>query len=295
MAKKRKLKNTLEYLAFRLCKAIAAPLPRPLLLSLGARLGLVASLVLRKRKRQTRDNLQQAFPQKSAAECEQISRQMFCHLGISAMEMLLLPRLHQLHTLEDYFDFEGLEHLQRASLQGKGVILLSGHLGLWECGAIFLPRLGFSAAFVAKSMKNPHIDAYLSEVRQRSGCKVLNAKQGARRILRALNTNKVVAILPDQHSSPRQAIRSQFFGRPAWTTPVVAQIALKTTAPVIGCFVYRQPDKRYLVVFTPISTQDQENKPLSTAACTQAFNDCIETAIRREPAQWFWLHRRWRD
>lgn len=294
MAKKRGLKSTLEYLAFRLSYALAAPLPRPWALSLGARLGLLSSHVLHKRNAQARTNLRQAFPQKSPAECEQILHQMFRQLGISAMEMLLLPRLHQVRVLEDYFDFEGLEHLHQASRQGKGVILLSAHLGLWECGAIFLPRLGFPTAFVAKSMKNPHIDAYLTEVRQRSGCLGLNAKQGARRILRALNENRVVGILPDQHTHPRQAIRSRFFGRPAWTTPVIAQIALKTGAPVVSSFIYRQPDNRYLAVFAPVSTCDQQGRPLSAEACTQIFNDHIEAAIRRQPAQWFWLHRRWR-
>jgi KDO2-lipid IV(A) lauroyltransferase len=294
MAKKRGLKNKLEYLAFRLSYALVAPLPRPWTLALGAGMGKLAARVLHKRSTLARTNLRQAFPQKSPAECEQILRQMFRQLGISAMEMLLLPRLHQLRALEEYFDFEGLEHLHQAHRQGKGVILLSAHLGLWECGSIFLPRLGFPAAFVAKSMKNPRLDAYLTKVRQSSGCVGINAKQGARRILRALNENMVVGILPDQHARPRQAIRSRFFGRPAWTTPVIAQIALKTGAPVVSSFIYRQADNRYLAVFAPISTCDQQGNPLSTEACTQVFNDHIEAAIRRQPDQWFWLHRRWR-
>lgn len=289
------IRNYLEYIPFIAFAALVRVLPRNLAIRFGRRAGTLGRLLQPGRVRLARENLRQALPEMSAAEREETIRKMFQHLGISFVDMLRLDLFSGRKDLDNYFTFEGLEHLHEALALGRGGIMLSGHVGFWEAGAFFLPEIGITAGFVAKPMRNPLVDAYLGRMRAASGCYMINSRKGARRIVKALHQNDLVAILMDQHTRPKDSVVIPFFGRPAYTTPVPAQIAMKLQVPIIPSFVYRDADDRYIVRFEPMILLDpgsmsDEDVLRNTALLTR----CIEHGVRREISQWFWLHRRWR-
>ncbi|GAB6081603.1 hypothetical protein JCM30471_05170 [Desulfuromonas carbonis] len=208
--------------------------------------------------------------------------------------MLLLDRLNDPAQFNRYVTVKGQEHLDKAAAHGKGVILLSGHVGFWEIGAIVMPALGFPTDFVAKRMKNPSINDYFQRIREQGGCRFLDAKRGARRIIKSLAEKRCVGILIDQHMTPKHAVQVPFFGRPAWTTPIITQIAMKQQVPIVPIFCWRTPDNRYEIEFQkPILLAD-DPAPEAVTANTALLTACIETAVRRDISQWFWVHRRWR-
>lgn len=238
------------------------------------------------------ENMGQAFPEFSEAELRQRVDAMFVHIGKSVVEMLRLDLFSEA-DIGKIFIPTGLENLREAYACNRGVILLSGHLGFWEVGTFLLPLLGFSADFVAKKMKNPQAEKYITRMREAAGGNCIDAKSGARKILRSLSGNKGVAVLIDQHSRSSDGVSVPFFGRPASTTPIIARLAMKYQVPVVPIFSYRTSDDRYDFQVQPMFFL-KDGPESSVIENTALLTSLIEEAIRQDVTQWFWLHRRWR-
>lgn len=291
----RRWKNIGEYLLFLALAFLVRSIPRRAALALGSGLGWSSQFLLGKRKRRALDNMQRAFPDMPRQEVQRNVKRMFRHLGISGVEMLLLDRFRTQADLERYFDFTGVENVREAFARGRGVLILTAHLGFWEVGTFFLPKLGFPTDFVAKRMKNPYVDRYFQRLREAGGGQCIDAKRGARRILRSLADNRGVAVLLDQHTSPRTAVPVDFFGRPAYTTPIITQLAMKYGVPVLPSFCYRTPDNRYRVEFGPMVLFENDASEAAVVRNTAYLTSLIEQAVRQDISQWFWVHRRWRS
>lgn len=289
------LKHLLEYLFFMSLATAVRILPRRMALALGAALGRAARPLMGGVSKIAHDNLARAFPNMPEAEIRAKTRGVFEHIGKGGIEMLRLDLLKGQRDLDELFTFEGLERLKEAYALGKGVILLTGHVGFWEGGTFFLPQMGFPTDFVARRMKNPYADRFITRLREAGGGKCLDSKHGARRIIRSLNENRGVAILLDQNASPRKGgIVVDFFGRPAHTTPIVTRIAMKTGAPVVPVFVYRTPDNLYHTEIGEMVILENEPGQEAVVRNTTLLTKIIEDAVRKDLTQWFWVHRRWR-
>ena len=153
--------------------------------------------------------------------------------------------------------------------------------------------LGFPADFVAKKMKNPLADRYITRMREAAGGHCIDNKSGARKIIRALAENRGVAVLIDQHSRSSDAVSVPFFGRPALTTPIIARLAMKYQIPVVPVFSYRTSDDRYDFQIHPMFFLKDEPEA-SVTENTALLTSIIEKAVRQDVTQWLWLHRRWR-
>ena len=285
----------LEYLLFLALAGLTRALPRVTALRLGAKLGELARLAQKKRVATATDNLRRAYPEKSSEEIEADVRAVFRHLGVSAVEMLRLDMLRGQADLDRYFTLVGMEHLHQAHAMGKGVLLLTAHIGFWEVGTFLIPQLGFPVDFVAKRMKNPYVDRYFEKLREAAGGRCLESKKGARRILRALGEKHMIAVLLDQHITRNEAVPVDFFGRKAWTTPIITQLAMKQGIPIVPVYSYRTKDFRYEIIAQPPILFADEPGEEAVIRNTAHLSANIEAAVRRAPTQWFWVHRRWRD
>jgi KDO2-lipid IV(A) lauroyltransferase len=292
----RAIKFRIEYLALLVIAFWVRLLPRKVVLQAGFHLGRLACRVMSGRRRQADENIRLALPEMLASERREKIRQAFEHVGISGMEMLRLDMYRSgSDDLEQYFEFEGTENLQEAFSLGRGVLLLTGHLGFWEVGHFALPELGFPCDSVAKPMKNPLTNKYVVRLRESFGARVLDSKKGARRILKSLQAGRCVAILLDQHISPPGAVQVDFFGRKAFTTTAITNLAMKYQIPVVPMFGQRLPDFRCKIVTEPMMLLENGDDPDLVRHNTQLLTDRIEAAIRQDVSQWFWMHKRWRE
>jgi KDO2-lipid IV(A) lauroyltransferase len=284
----------LEYIPFITVAGLVRLLPRAPSLALGRGLGDLARHLQPKRVRIADDNLRHAFPAMPDGERTALVKRVFRNLGQGFVEMLRLDLFQGSGDLHKLFNIEGEEHLREALGHGRGCILLTGHIGFWEAGAFIFPMLGIPLELVAKPMKNTYVDRYFRRMRQAYGCSIIDSRKGARRIFKALQNNHLVGILMDQHMSRSQAVRVPFFGRPAYTTPIIAQIAMKYRVPVLPAFAYRESDDTYRIVIEPALFLSEELSDSNIVANTAMLTEKIEAGIRRDIGQWFWVHRRWK-
>jgi len=288
------IKHRSEYLALRVAAVIVRRLSRKNALAFGRVLGRLTMRILPNRYRMAKENMTLALPELSASEIEVNVRKNFEHIGICGAEMLRID-MFQLgdEDIDKYITYDGLSLLQEALALGRGVLLLSAHLGFWELGGFALAEKGIQLDMVAKPLKNPLADRYFGDLRKSFGAEILNSRKGARRILQSLRANHAVGIMLDQHISPPGSVMVEFFGRKAYTTTAIANMAMKNQVPVVPVFCLRQPDNSYKVWAEPMLmlTGKGENDVIEN---TQRLTDIIEAAVRKDVSQWFWMHKRWR-
>ena len=289
------MRNWLEYIPFILLAKLMRALPRRTALAFGRRLGTLGRWLQPGRVKIARENLRRALPDMTATEREATIRQMFTYLGTGFAEMLRLDLVKEAADIERDFVIEGEAHLRAALALGRGCILLTGHVGFWEAGNVIFSKLGYPIGVVAKPMRNPLTDRYFLRMREMAGGSIISSRKGARRIIKALQQNHLVGILMDQHAGRRHGIQVPFFGRMAWTTPVIAELAMKYRVPVIPAFCWWLPNNRYRVEISPMVLLEGDPTAEMILANTALLTGIIEDAVRRDPAQWFWVHRRWRD
>jgi len=288
------MRNWLEYIPFICIVTLARILPRALALNLGKSLGQLSRHFQGRRVKIARDNLRQAFPEMSNEEVSGTICEMFKHLGICFMDMLRIDLYKGKQDLDRYFEVKETEHLTEALELGKGCIILSGHVGFWEAGTFFMPLLGFSVDVVAKPMRNPLVDAFFARLRKSNGYEIINSRKGARGILKSLQKNHSVGLLLDQHIAGSGSVSAPFFGRPAHTTTIITQMAIRYQIPIITAFSYRQPDNTYKCHFSKMFFLPGDLSEENVLASTTLLNQKVEDGVRHEISQWFWLHRRWR-
>ena len=288
------LKHRLEYLALLAIAALVRSLPRRQSLALGRTLGRWSMKFLPERYRLAKENMAKALPDMDAETLEENLRKNFEHIGISGVEMLRLDMFKPgSEDFRNFFVIEDISPLHEALTLKRGVILLTGHLGFWEIGLFVLPEMGIPFDVVAKPLKNPLTERYFARIRKTFGAEVLESRKGARKIIKALQAEHVVAILLDQHISPPGSVATEFFGRKAYTTTAITSLAMKYRVPVVPVFCLRQADSRYKVWAEPMILLEDDGDH-AVERNTQLLTDKIEEAIRRDVTQWFWMHKRWR-
>jgi len=253
---------------------------------------------LRSRRKILLDNLTAAFPDETAERIASIARRSIEGFASALVDFLQTGRLSR-EELLSRVSVEGVANLRAARSRGKGVFLLSAHFGSWEVGALVAGLLGEPIAPVARPLDNPLLEEELSRLRRRFGNRPISKRQAAKELLRAMARNETVAILVDQNVLPREAVFVPFFGRPAATTPSLALIQLKTGAAVVPVFTWPEADGRYRLGFErPILPEEfggsDVDRDERVRRATARYIEVTETAIRKDPAAWLWLHNRWK-
>jgi Kdo2-lipid IVA lauroyltransferase/acyltransferase len=270
------------------------PLPMAAVRMCGSLIGRAAFLVDRFHRNIALTNLAQAFPTRSAAERRAIAREMFAHFGRLLLELIKFGSLSDAQMLSR-IETEGEERVVQAYQQGHGVLFFTGHFGYWEMQAIAQPLRVRPVSVLARPLDNPFLHDMLEGIRTRTGNSVIYRQGAIRKVMRELAANRGVALLIDQHLHSADAVYVDFFNRPAATTSALAALALRTGAPVIPVFALPLPGGRYRFVYErPVPPPDQES-PDAVREFTQRCTDVLEMYVRRDPALWLWMHRRWRD
>jgi len=279
--RRQRIKNAALYFLMRGAWAAAERLPlRGLLRTAGA----VAPYVFRRERRRAEKQLRATMPQLDAPK---IVRRMFVHFAQSIWELSRLRRA--VPELDD----KARRVLDEVIAEGKGGILISGHVGNWEILGQAVAAAGYPVATIARPFYDPRITAWLQRWRSQRGLEVIwRSENTGKAILRVLRANRLMAFLIDQDTDTAGGF-VPFFGRPAFTPTIPAALALRTGAPVVLCWHQRRA-KRHLITLERIEYAPSADRGRDVLALTALLTARLEGVIRAAPEQWVWMHRRWK-
>jgi Kdo2-lipid IVA lauroyltransferase/acyltransferase len=234
-------------------------------------------------------NLELAYPEKTLAERKTIVDEVFRSIGRLLYAFSRFPRIDR-ENISQWISYEGLEHYQEAKKAGRGVLFATAHMGDWELSAFAHALMTEPMNVVIRPLDDPAVDRLVEHRRRLSGNKLIEKKDGARAILRALQKNEAVGILMDQNTSLQEGVFVNFFGTPACANTAFAKIAHRTGAAVIpGFALWLENEKRYVLRFYP--PVQMSGDPTED---TQRLHAILEAVIHEYPGQWLWIHRRWK-
>jgi KDO2-lipid IV(A) lauroyltransferase len=270
-------------------------LPRKVARAVGAAIGAIAFRVLGRLRRVGLRNLELAFPEMTAADRESTLRSEYRNLGLLLAEFCKMPG-YTAATASRFIRYEGLENYLTARDRGKGVLVLTGHLGAWELSSFYHSLMGMPMGMVIRRLDNPLVDAFVNRIRCLHGNRVIHKDDFARGLIASMRAGETVGILMDTNMTPPQGVFVPFFGVPACTASGMARIAAKTGAAVVpGFLLWEESEQKYVLHFGEelqvVRTGDAEQDALANTA---SFTAAIERYIRQYPEQWLWLHRRWK-
>lgn len=293
-AEKSALRKRLEYgivrvVASRVEKASDAQLTR-----WGAMMGRIASLTLAKRRRLALRNLREIFPEKSDAERSRIAEKCWSHYARMILEYLRMRHM-PVEEIARRCDIVNRSFMEDAISQGKGVLLLSAHFGNWEIGGNLLVTFNQPITTVARPLDNEYLEQDLAQARSRPGIELVDRREAARPLMKALAAKRIVVLLVDQSVAPSEGVVVPFLGKPAWTTPAPARFALRFGVPIQLVFCLPTEGSRTLIEFEKTIYVDRLPESERTAeAITERINDVISHHIRKNPEYWLWMHDRWK-
>jgi len=288
------VRNRVEAGLVRLARRLAGVLPPETADAAGRRLGLVFRALDRRRRNLVEENLSLAWPEKNAAEIEDLSVAVFEHFGGLAVELL-----HALDepdaSLLSRIEIHGAEHVRAAVDSGRGFFFLTPHLGCWEYAALVAAAGGFPMTVISRPLDNPLLEREVRHFRERTGNTVVHKAEAAREVLKVLRAGGAVGILADQRARQPDAVVVPFFGRPAATTSALARFLDRTEALVVPASCIRVAPARWRHRYrAPLDVRGLPAAERRPEPLTAHLNLITESLIREHPEQWLWLHNRWK-
>jgi len=275
--------------AGRLLMHLLARLPLPVLHAMGASLGRLVRRVPNRQRRNALINIGICLPERTRAEQIALRDAALRESGKTYLEIAFLWLRPTAEVLGLVREVRGAEHLRRQD--GRGLIVLSPHIGAWELAGLYLAAQGPTAIFY-KPQK--YLDSLILAARRRSGAELapITAK-GIRRLVQALERGDYVGILPDQEpKADKGSTFAPFFGVPALTMLLVNRLARRAGVPVVFLFAERLADEAGFRLHCVPAPEGIDSADDGVAA--RALNLGIERCVRTCPAQFLWSYKRFR-
>lgn len=282
------MKDRLEALAYDIVAFILRLFPFAWISGLGASVvKFIGPLTSKHRIAET--GLRTAFPEKSDTEIKQLLKDQWDNTGRTLGEF---PMTHRLKPFEKNSRIEivGMEIFERYA----PAVIVTGHFANWEVMATVLTQSELPVRITYRKVNNPHIDARVRKQREAYGTKFLVQKsthRGGRELLTALKNGESVALLNDQKFNTGLSI--PFFGEPAMTAQGAVRLALKTGRPLLPMAVVREKATFVVTFYEPIDLIKSGDRDADVLDGVTKVSEFIEDRVRENPAQWFWVHRRW--
>ncbi len=286
-------KNHLIYWGVRALVAVLTRLPYIVVKIAARSLAWLALILAEKERRRALTNLASAMPKLSPRERRRIVRGMFLHLGECAAEALCLPRFIVGATAVRLAEAER-RVFDEAVAEGKGVVVVCGHIGNWELFGQVTAHAGYDITAIAKPTYDPRLTRLVAMARTRFGLKIIwrGTERAAREMLAVFRRGGLLALLIDQDTKV-QGDFAPFFGRQAYTATAPATLALRFDAPLVVAWSHRVAGGHALRV-ERVEYAPSGDRAADVLGLTALLNAKLEGAIRAHPEQWVWMHERWR-
>jgi KDO2-lipid IV(A) lauroyltransferase len=282
-----------KWRGFKVLQSIVERLPRAWAYALAAVAARIAWQFAPLARPRLEYNLKVACPELTADELKRLSRLNFHNHAKAYADLMLLPRT-RVGDMRSLLRVNGMENLERARAMGKGVLVVSGHMGSYEVVSAIWSATMTPVSFFAEELEPRALFEWYRETRARLGISVLTLDvAGLRKVVQALKDNEMVVTAIDRDITGTGR-KMSFFGRPAPIPTGPAQMALRMGTPLIPACVYRLPDDSYVAEAGPMVIAERTgDDEADEARVTEQLLRPIEEFIRRHPEQWHVPHRIW--
>lgn len=277
-------------LLLRAVLGLLARLPLPVNHALGAGLGWLAWWLPNGLKRTSLDNLARCYPDQSEDWQRRVARISLMETGKALTEAPWLWHAGPERIAQRLHGTDGWPHVQQAMAQGRGVFLVSPHLGSWEFAGLHAASLGPMTSLY-RPPRQKALDSLLRRSRQATGARLVpTTPSGIRALHRAVDRGELIGMLPDQTPKGSSGVFAPFFGHPAYTMILLARLATPKRVPVIFAYAERLPRGRgYRYHCIPAPEGLYAEDPVVAAT---AINQAVETLVRQCPEQYAWSYKR---
>ena len=294
----KRLRFRLETLIVRLLAWAMPRLSRRAVWRLGRAVGWLGYYLLPAQRRIARANLDLAFGStKSDSEKRRIARASSQNFATTMLAQFWAPRL-TLETFEKFVevDAEGLRSVRDLHAKGRPIIFITLHYGDWELLGLATGFYGFHTTIVTKTMRNDGLEKVFNPLRAQSGNTIISSRHAGVKLLKALERGDCIALLIDQHVGLRAGgIWCELFGVPVLTTSLIAKLALRSGAAIIGAAAYPSADGNSRIVYGPqIPAESSGDDAVDVQRITQQCLQFCERTIRERPELWLWSYKRWK-
>ena len=294
---RKSLNRFLGWFGINICSLIVRVIPPSHLYVFANNLASLAYIFAVKQRRIALDSLSIAFGQeKSQNQIEKIAKDCFIYMAKSAVELMFL--MDKPLVLKKRTAILGKDNLDKALAGGNGVILVSAHFGNFP---LLLGRLavdGYKTSGIMRPMRDARVEKIFLKKRDKFGVKTIYSQPRnacVNNTICALRNNELVFIPIDQNFGTA-GVFVNFFGEKAATATGPVILAQRTKAALVPCFILRQPGDKHQIIFEP-ALELKEGKDVQDTILIniQRLTDIIESYIRKYPAEWGWIHRRWKS
>ncbi len=292
---RKKVKYTAIYWAVRFTLFISWLIPRRAWLGLFGWIGRIVYFFPSRFKDLVIRHLGMAYgSEKSPQEILDLSKQVYVMLAKNGGDVIRSWNVDTLEQLEKFVVLEGKEHAVRAIAKGKGIIYFTGHIGAFELMITTMGLHGMPFMVVGTALKDERINDIVVRFRAKHGSEPIERGRETFKLIKTLKSGGAVGMLIDQDTRVKSRFVN-FFGMPASTPVGAALMAMKTGAAVVPAIIHLGKDNLQHMELFPevemVKTGDEEQDMITN---TQTLTTMLEQSIRRNPAQWVWMHERWK-
>ena len=278
----------IEALLVRLCFAILRALPLDTASFIGGWLGRHLGH-LHKSDRIARANIALTMPELSPQEVNTIIRDMWDNLGRTMGEYphLTSPEMaKRMHII-------GQEHFETVRHSGKSCLFVAGHFANWELAPKTAGLCNLPLVLIYRHANNAMVDGIIRDTRLSYAQSMFpKGRKGATELIKAIRAGQPIGMLVDQKMN--QGIAIPFMGYDAMTAPATAELALKYNLPIYMAEVVREKGAHFTITMhPPLQFSATGDKQQDVIQLMTIINQTFEGWVRKRPAQWFWVHRRW--
>lgn len=270
------------------------PLPLGTAYVVAARVADVCYPLFRRQRRNLNENLARVLGTRDRSEVDRVARQAFRNFGRFVVDFVHFPTMTR-DEIRRRLRFDDWENLNALFHQGKGVVIVTLHFGVWDLGAASLAAHDYPVNAVGDVFPYPKLTELVFRSRERLGMKVVPVTNVGPGLVRALRRGEMVALLIDV-DAPGQSVTVDFFGAPTTVSAGPARLALRLGAAVMPAVVLRGTDDPTHVIpvidaslaFEPTGDEEEDVRAL-----TQAIMRSLERQVRKHPEQWYIFRRMW--
>ncbi|MBU0547146.1 MAG: lysophospholipid acyltransferase family protein [Candidatus Omnitrophica bacterium] len=282
----------LNYYFYRLGQFIALILPLRLVYAIAVFLADLHYFFAFRDRRFVKANLKIIFPKKENRKLRKINKMVFRNFAKYLADFFRFEKLDRGY-IDKNIKLENLHYFDQALTGGKGVVVLTAHLGNWELGGVVLAQLGYPFWAVALSHKNKKVNDFFVAQRARKGVNVIAMGKAIRSCISEIRNNHMVALVGDRDFTEK-GIVIDFFNKPTHFPEGPAALSLMTGASIIPGFMLRNPDDSFtLRIEKPVEFKPTGDKVEDLAKLITIYKNIFEDYIRKYPDQWYVFRRFW--